>query len=272
MVLVHKGVGRQGRLGNALFQIAGTIGLARQNGMEPLFPSDWIHRPYFSVPDEMFGPLPDDYVEAPSLAAHLDPRCQAYLQDINLFSDGAIKEEIVSYFQPSELAVEQLHNEWAILKELPEPVLGVHVRRGDNVVDPGIPNKSDYHHCPNLGYYIEAIKRHRLKYESVAVFSDDAEWCKEALPADYYGGGIAHPKEHESDYWTVTPKDWIDFFMLATCSRFVVTGSTFGIWAAIISGVPATHVVRPVKVYGPMLSYIDSELLFDPEWQVQPCC
>jgi hypothetical protein len=78
-------------------------------------------------------------------------------------------------------------------------------------------------------------------------------------------------KEHEPGYGQKVPYDWEDLFLLASCDYYVVSGSTFGIWGALLSGCDPDHVVRPDKVYGPELAYIDSELLFHPDWRVIPC-
>lgn len=235
------------------------------------FPEDWIYRPYFNLPDTMFGPIPDYAVDADYMEAaveHIDPRARAYLQDYNLFADDL--DEIREYFFPSERALD-------VLQGLPQTfdwptALGVHVRRGDNVIDPGVPNKSDYHLCPGLDYYERGIGRQWRDFpdrRNLAVFSDDIPWCRENLPiAKYYGDGRAYWKEHEDLYGVDTPHDWIDLFTLARCNYFVVSGSTFGIWGALIAGVPDSHVVRPDKVYGPLLDFIDESLMFPPDWKV----
>jgi hypothetical protein len=135
------------------------------------------------------------------------------------------------------------------------------------VVDPGVPNKSDYHLCPPLEYYLAAFRRQPGLPR--AVFSDDVPWCRQWLPhAEFYGHGQPHPKEHEAEYRSTTPTDWIDFFLLTRCKYFIITGSTFGIWAAVLANVPPTNVVRPNKVYGPLVDYVDESLMFDPDWRI----
>lgn len=267
-MISYRNLGLHGRLGNALFELAATIGIALDRGEEPIFPENWLHRPYFSVPDQFFGPIPPDAVEATEFAGHLDPRARPYLQDINLFWHHI--DVIRQYLQPSEAAQSAVVNMPGIERLCHGGWMGVHVRRGDNVYDPGVPNKSDYHLCPPLEYYQRGIAQFTRghDYTNIAVFSDDIPWCREFLAeADFFGEGQAYWKEHEERFGIDAPRDWVDFFALAGLGNlFVISNSTFGIWAAILADTEC--VVRPDKIYGPIVAeYTDSELMFPPEWR-----
>jgi len=77
------------------------------------------------------------------------------------------------------------------------------------------------------------------------------------------------PKEHEPTFLSTVPRDWIDLFTLTACDYLVISGSTFGIWGALMANTP--HVVRPDKIYGPIVAaYTDSELIFPKEWKSNP--
>lgn len=262
-MITFRNLGWRGRLGNQLFQIAATIGIARDRGEEPIFPADWHYRPYFSLPDSFFGELTPDMTESTELALHLDPRCRDYLQDIGLFIRHL--PEIREYFSPSELALQSLRP-----NVCSHPHLVVHVRRGDNIVDPGVPNKSDYHLTPPLSYYLDGMGH--FPDLPLWVFSDDIPWCRDHLPmAEQYGHGVAYAKEHEPQYRTYPPQDWQDLFRMSRGDAFVVSGSTFGIWGALLSGVGPDNVVRPNKVYGVALPWTNESALFHPEWEVISC-
>lgn len=224
-----------------------------------MFPADWIHRPYFSVPDELFGVVPANATEAYTLCEHIDVRTRQYMQDIHLFI-GEL-EQFIHYFMPSPLALEILSG----YPPVPGGSLGVHVRRGDNVYDPGVPNKAEYHLVLPVGFYDRGIAQLSTG-GPLAVFSDDIGWCKSNIAADFYGDGRASLKEHEAGYFSQPLYDWIDLFRMMSCNSFVIGGSTFGIWSALLS--ESGNVVRPDKVYGPRLDFIDSELLFHPDWKV----
>ena len=276
MTISYRAIGRCGRLGNALFELAATVGIALDHDEDVVFPADWIHRPFFSVPDELFGDVPPEARESTEFVTHLDPRALPYLQDINLF--WPYIDLIRGYLKPSPLARQILTQNYHLHDLPPPPKLAVHVRRGDKVpgADPGVANNSDYHLCHSLDYYqrgVEEILGHpELEEENpwLCIFSDDVSWCRERfLDADYYGNGVGHPKEHEPKFSTTEPRDWIDLHVMAECDFFVLSGSTFGVWSAILADVPPDHVVRPDKIYGPIVSaYTDESLLFPPGWRI----
>lgn len=273
-MITFRNLGRYGRLGNQLFQLASAIGIALDRSDGVVFPADWMYRPYFSLPDIMFmEDIPHTAMEATEFAPHLDPRARPYLQDISLFWNHICT--IRTYLQPSELAHEIFLQKRLPLRLPREPRLGIHVRRGDNVVDPGVSNKSDYHLCPDLEYYrrgVQAVARLAPTMEQGTIcVSDDLDWCAENIKeVDLYGTGVAYPKENEPTFGSEVPQDWEDLFLLSMCQYLVISGSTFGIWGAILAN--TSHVVRPDKVYGPIVdAYTDSELLFPKEWKVIPC-
>ena len=257
-------LGRHGRLGNQLFQIAGTIGLARKNGMDPLFPPDWPYRRVFSLPDEMFGT--DEGIPAPGLAVDLDPVARGYLQDLKLWSEVA--DEVYEVLQFSSWAETQVHEQ--SFYELPAPLLSVHVRRGDNVQanDPMTPNKHLYHPLRPLSYYLSAIEHLRADVASVAVFGDDPEWNRANIPGDWYSNGVAMPKEHLPEYLTTVPEDWKDLYLMSLADRHVLSNSTFGIWAALLGDDP--EAIYPANFYGTKVE-ADAHLMVPSTWIEWPC-
>lgn len=262
-MIIFSELGRVGRLGNALFECAATIGLADSNEDVARFNEDWIHRPYFSVPDELFGDLAGG-VPAQTLVPHIDARAAVYLQDYALFEE--VMPLIREYFAPSEIARSML-DEQKEFADLPHPVLSVHVRRGDNVYDPGVPDKHLYYPVPDQRYYMDAVDEMRGRHSdvaSVAVFSDDIEWCEEHLAADYYHHGLARPKEHEPDFLTAPVLDWIDLQLMARCEHHVLSNSSFGVWGALLAGDEDAIISWPF--FGPKLDYIDAALQLPKSW------
>lgn len=256
-------LGQMGRLGNQLWQVASTIGLAHTHRTEPRFPP-WAYMRYFSPPHDWFVQSPMG-VDATTLVPHLDPRAAGYLQDYGLWAD--VSASVRSHFSPSPLTMATLanHREFAAL---PRPVLGVHVRRGDNVQanDPGTPDKHLYHPMPTTEWYLRGIETLKAGTKSVAVFSDDPQWCRENIPADYYHQGTVRPKEHEAAYATAPVLDWIDLFLFARCARHVISNSSYAWWGAFLSG--DTAPVYPWPWFGPRVSnYTDASLMFPPPWQ-----
>lgn len=258
-------LGFAGRLGNALFQLAATAGIAAQMGTEPRFNANWMHRPYFSVPDKYFtddmtGTLPA--VESP-LVEHIDPTARIYLQDINLFE--FMLPTIRQWFSPSPIAVAQA-DEVTEFQRLPGRIMSVHARRGDKVPgqDPGTPDIHRYFIIPSIDYYRNATLTLSLHADSVVTFGDDPAWNTANLYGNYHHAGVARPKEQEADFLTAPILDHIDLFLQARCHAHVLSGSTFGIWGALLAG--DTEAVYPWPVYGPKLRHIDESLLYPKVW------
>lgn len=255
-----------GRLGNQLFQIASTIGLARRYGMEPRFPTSWSYRPWFNVPDEFFadGLWGVHPTSLPDLA-HMDERTRIYLQDLSFFAD--VEGDIEHWFRPSLQAQEHIG-------VLPPGALILHVRRGDNV------NQQDCYPLPSQAYYLDAVRRHPEL--DVVIYGDDYAWNVAVLAPQVRQAnpdaivrcvpGIARPKEHEKDYWTAPVLDWIDLHsMAAEGTAFCLSNSTLGWWSAWLSG--SEDVSYPAPWYGPELDvhlgqggYIDGSLMMPPKW------
>lgn len=264
--MIFPELGQVGRLGNQLWQFASTCGIAWDHGFEPRFPDDWAYRPFFSVLDDYF--VPRDQMEGrhpTEFVPHIDERARIYLQDLSLFARSI--DAIRLLLQPSQLARAELNR----YPGLPEPVLAVHVRRGDNVKDPGVPDKWRYYPVPSVEFYKRGIAQYgsEIGVASVAVFSDDIPWCRANLSAEYFHEGVARPKEHEPAWHTAPVLDWIDIMLGARCASHVIGNSTYGTWMALLARDPAA--IIPDPWYGPALAYIDSDLQFPPTWRKLSC-
>ena len=155
-MITYSRLGQNGRLGNQLWQIASTIGIAVLHGDEFSFPA-WEYAEHFKMPSEWFCGLPG--VESDSLALRLPEKARPYLQDS--YYVKAAEPIIREAFQLKVAEAFDHYGEWA----------AVHVRRGD---------------------YAEAWRGHGMLAKQwylnnwpegkVRVFSDDPQWCFENLP------------------------------------------------------------------------------------------
>lgn len=252
-------LGQSGRLGNQLWQIAGTLGIADLLQEEVLLPR-WAYEEYFCVPPELFvDQLPQHRVQAHEtpLLDHIDERARAYMQDYSLWAH--IQNSVREYFQPSPLAMEQLLS-YQDFWFLEPPVLALHVRRGDNTD----PKSAPYHPLRPFSYYEEALES--VTYESLAVFSDDPEWCRLQFgeKADFIFEGTPRPKEHEPEYATAPVLDWIDLQLMTFCDFHIISNSTYSWWGAFLSDDPSP--VYPAPWFGRELRYIDEDLMFPDNW------
>jgi hypothetical protein len=260
------GLGRIGRLGNQLWQIAAVLGIADRHGYPPALPSDWMYRSYFQIPDEFYT---DDFSDVADITQttsvdHMDPRARPYAQDYHLW--WPIKDCILDWFQPTEKAIRNLQRaaSWDDLMALSGPLVSVHVRRGDNVTEGTW--KREFHAPRPASYFLEAIDMvQSVAKHNVVVFSDDLDWCRQNIPADlYFVGGSPYPKEGTPGWGTMTPTDYADLFAMMMCDYHVISNSTFAWWGAFLSR--DIHPVYPWPWFGPALDYTDASLMFPDDW------
>ncbi len=259
--------GFHGRLGNQLWQLASTAGIASKAGQNFVLPN-WVYKKYFSVPEKHFRDppySPDDHpIEAHNTryVEHMHPSARPYMQDYRLWSH--MSNTIKQWLQPSELAEE--HIAW--INQFPKPILSLHVRRGDNANEGDW--KAAYHPLRPMSYYREALSMMEGKYKTLVIFSDDPQWCRENfsnLNAEFYEG-VSRPKEHEPDFTTAPVLDWIDLQMMSKCDYHILSNSTYSWWGAFLSN--DKNPIYPWPFFGPALQYIDATLLFPNHWTRLP--
>lgn len=254
-----------GRLGNQLWEIASTFGMASVARTEPRFPA-WDYQPYFNVPPEWFtGCMVPGAVEARSLVPHLDERASVYLQDYGLFRH--VEHEVRLAFEPSDAATAILSDIWERqFAELERPLISVHVRRGDNVTHP-----PGYHPLRSMQYFRDALDRH--PDGSIIVFSDDYAWCRANFEAETHRDvalfyeGVARPREYVDRYlYDSAPiLDWIDIQLMAACDHHILSNSSYAWWGAFLS--QDQMPIYPSHWFGSLVKeFTDSSLMFPPHW------
>lgn len=255
-------LGKAGRLGNQLWQIASTIGIAINQGDTFVLPR-WVYEPFFNVPPHWFSDHPHG-VEAHRYATHIDERARVYMQDYNLWR--AAREYIHTSFQPSPVAREIIAKDHLDYLELPRPILVMHVRRGDNATA-DMRGEGGHHPLRPVSYYRDALAMQ--SYESLAIFSDDIPWCQAEfadLDAFYFIGGRPRPKEHEPEYETFPVEDWIDLLAMTYGDAFIISNSTYSWWGAFLSKAAGDKIIYPSPWFGEKLNYIDASLMFPKDW------
>jgi hypothetical protein len=189
-----------GRLGNIMFQIATTYGLATKYGDVAEF--RW--QPYFDLPER--SSRPDNiFVQPQGDNSVMDIK---YARNLN----------IVGFFQRHEYfdhIKQRLISEIFKVPEDWQPnTIAVHVRRGDFVHDP-----KNFPMQPKE-FYMEALEKLDYKTKQVVFCSDDIPWCKMNFP-------FASFREHTSAL--------DDIFFMANCDAVVMSNSTFSFWGAYLS-------------------------------------
>jgi hypothetical protein len=254
-MIYYPHLGRNGRLGNQLFQIAGTLGLAHTYGFEVSFPS-WSYQPDFNVPEELFSNQPG--IPASILAAHLPKRHQIYLQDHRLFS--AIADQIRTYFSPSPTMKERLRKKYYSFFNLSDKT-AVHIRRTDFL------NMADSYVQLGVEYYETAMRYLKTRYPETEffIFSDDIEWCRANLKGDYHFISEIFSFETLPNGLPLGNRtDVDDLFLMTLCNHHICSNSTYAWWGAYLS--QDTHPIVAKEWFGPAMSDVMMAQFLLPNW------
>jgi len=154
MFVTFRYLGRLGRLGNQLFQIASVIGVARSSGCDFLLPP-WPYARHFarSVPQSNRNPVVAQYVEQSftyqEIVVRESVNLVGFFQSERYFKH--CEPEIRGLFAPHPRLAEYVESKFGRL--LQEETCSLHVRRTDYV---GHPNYVD---VDGLGHYDAAWSR-----------------------------------------------------------------------------------------------------------------
>jgi hypothetical protein len=233
--------GQSGRLGNQMFQIAATIGTARKNGLDYVFPR-WTFSEYFARAVPQTAELPETDVYRESSFAYNDIRVgrptnlAGCFQSERYFKHCA--EEIRGYFAPRPELPGILRQRFGEL--LSKPTCSVHVRRGDYVGDP------HYADLAATDYYERAIDRFAAE-TTFLFFSDDIAWCQDR----FRDRRFAFVKGQSSIE---------DLFLMSLCEGHIIANSSLSWWGAWLDGRPGKTVIAPARWFAG--SYADPSLPF----------
>lgn len=244
---------RRGRLGNHLFQIAATIGLAKQFGHDYTFPA-WPYSKYLANPLPSGGRFEAWEVPEKRFTFHTD----GLNGEENYDLDGWRQSE--KYWQNCPGLIREtfrFKKEFqdgvakANAEALSRPVIAVSVRRGDFVDNP------NYAQLP-VRYYLLGIVEGIPDWRdyNIIFFSDDMAYCRvqfEGLPGVYFANG----------------SDVEQLCLMTLCQHFVVSNSTFSWWGAWLGEKKGSVVIRPHANFAGELAKKNDESDYWPErWRV----
>ncbi|HEY0979824.1 MAG TPA: alpha-1,2-fucosyltransferase [Candidatus Paceibacterota bacterium] len=127
----------------------------------------------------------------------------------------------------------------------------IHVRRGDYV-------GNSVHEVVGRSYYDTALTmlKERTPIEHVYVFSDDIQWCKDALsfayPTTFVGPEFAGERAIGH------------FELMRACTHFIIPNSSFSWWAAWLGTSLSKAVIAPKQWFKD--ATIDTTDLVPPQW------
>ena len=131
----------------------------------------------------------------------------------------------------------------------------LNVRRGDYLSNR---RAMDFHGLLDKEYYLNALEvlRSKTDFSHVYIFSDDPVWCSENLKQDNLTFVVPH---------TFAGPHFVHYMeLMKSCSAFAIPNSTFGWWAAYLSGVDGSKIVSPIKWFTDPL--IDTSDLIPLSW------
>lgn len=125
-----------------------------------------------------------------------------------------------------------------------EPLVGVHVRRGDKIRDvSNAPGSRTMLVMPSSGFWQHAMDWHRQSHRSkvhFVVVSDDESWCKQ------------QPMFQARDVTVLTNRPAAEAFaLLAACDHAIISIGTFGWWAGWLTGGAVTYYAREFNLSHP---------------------
>lgn len=247
------GHAHHGRLGNQLFQIASTIGLAARHGHEYTFPA-WQYSQYlaeplptggrfeaWSVPEKSFTYQEEAFISTENY--DLD----GWRQSEKYWSENAwLVRHRFTFKQEFEAGIRV-----AFKLALSRPAIAISVRRGDFVDNP------NYDQIP-VKYYILALLEAIPSWRdyNIIFFSDDAEYCRvqfEGVPNSFFSSGT----------------DIEQLCLMTICKHFIIGNSTFSWWGAWLGEKEGTIVVRPPLNFAGPLARQNNERDYWPErWKI----
>jgi hypothetical protein len=227
-------LGKLGRLGNQMFQVAATMGTAHRNGAQYMIPK-WYYQKFFKHQftqghrtGHTFYSEPDFTYSHPPVKSNLE--LYGYFQSAKYFGGLDMKE----IFTPTDEVNKHIEDKYGDL--LQGETVSIHIRRGDYL------QLSDYHYNLPENYYGDAIVRTfqtlkpnaTIKDPKYLIFSDDIEWCK-----NHNSGSMINFIEGNEDI--------IDLFLMSKCKHNIIANSSFSWWASYLNNNPDKIVVAPTK-------------------------
>ncbi len=254
-------LGSKGRLGNQLFQIASTMGLAKSNFDDKYAFPEWPYRkhfkrgyelPFIDLSNQSYLPVRiketqfhyNENYKYSFTPSHLN-EFDGYLQSYKYFEE--IEQVVRDQF---EFADELTSKSLSLLPNNGRKNIAIHVRRGDYVGNPS-------HYNLSIRYYLNALEAFGNWREcNLVFFSDDIEYAKfhfGCLPNSYF----PHGSEIE------------DLCTMSLCDYFIIANSSFSWWGAWLN--KNTHnkiVIRPQEHFAGNQLRHDIKDLYPQEWKV----
>jgi hypothetical protein len=253
-MITFKGLGHYGRLGNQLFQIASTIGIAIENNDVAAFTKwrcnytkkDMSH--FFKNPISENLPLNFDavtYQEPFFNYKKVSYTGNLILQNSYFQSDKYFNhcESLIRHqFEPSERIFKKIIERYGEI--LSKETCSLHIRKGDY-------NNSSIHSVCDINYYNKAIGFTRnKKVEKFLIFSDDIKWCKENFPTDFIFVENTLSSTDINSIYRSNDSDVEEMFLMSLCKHNIIANSSFSWWGSWLNNNENKIIVAPSRWFG----------------------
>ena len=230
-------LGKLGRLGNQLFQISSTIGIAKTSNQLAIFP-EWDYQQFFKnrlptakilvrdILQEKYCNYQEVKLPEPARPIGLN----GYFQSYKYFENS--EKEIRKLFEFSSEIENYISEKYS--DTLKECSAFVHVRRGD------YETLSAVYESQSMDYYNSCLNF--IGCSKFAVFSDDIDWCKEAFSS--YNCEFISEREHskspttqdsENESQHFLKEDLVEFALMSKFKDSIICNSSFSWWAAYLN-------------------------------------
>jgi len=252
----HNHIGKNGRLGNQMFQYAALRGIAAKHDYEWCIPPSDFHNEHkdhqlfeaFKLPSvKNIEMLSATYVEEKS-----------FTFDGDLFENCSDNSNLYGFFQTEKYfnhIEQQIREDFIFVDDIWNPcremftfdeAISLHIRRSDYV------QKQNYHPLCSLEYYNEALNK--LPQDiPVLIFSDDPDWCKKQ-------------ELFQPDRFLISESNnnLVDMCLMTMCTYHIIANSSFSWWGAWLSD--SKKVIAPKVWFGSDANLDDSDLVLE-SWE-----
>lgn len=252
-------IGNYGRFANMLFQVAGVIGIARKNGLQPVFRPlrNLDHKERFGSNEDIdvFKYFKNPLPELPTGIQWKDQPVGWGYNDVRL---GPGNWNLSGHFQSFKYFAHCFDEVKWYMRMKDEPGLldfcSIHVRLGD--YDGG------YHPRLGLSYYLPAIEQFPAA-TNFMIFSDDRDKAEELFEHAY-----EQTRRKYNFYYSDEPDYISDFRFMKSCRHFIIGNSSYSAMAAILGEAKDKRVIAPLPWFGPKYTSINGKDIYCPEWTV----
>jgi len=262
-------IGEQGRLGNQIFQVAATIGLAEKHGYAwgffPNIQKSAVGRlfqlrgtlvPGKDLIDLQYNEQSEIYYDAflPVGASTSIISLSGYFQDYRYFVNHLDVLNNCLKFPGSMIR--------RVEKKVPEVrspfTVALHVRRGDYL------KLNELYNVLDVGYYTRALLRIHSRVDNVIIVTDDRDWCRKHL----------EPRISHKVIYSPFRDELSDFLLLHLSKTLIIANSSFSWWAAFLKHVRSRKLRDSTRIFAPAswynvsgrFAYMNRDSFLPPDW------